>query len=155
MKFLVSKELKQNVLLRQVVLFLVVLFGFFLLTDLVLYHFQIGLNLEKATETLMGNEEAFIEPILFDVLLERVHIGIFTAMMTLVLLSIIYMRVHNIKKSNIIHLAFISAIFSSLTLLLAYVYGAVFIFLWITFFVIWHLCGLYLAFSIARSLLKK
>ena len=60
MKFLVSKELKQNRLLRQVVLFLVILFGFFLLTDLVLYHFQIGLNLEKAIETLMGNEEAFI-----------------------------------------------------------------------------------------------
>ena len=76
-------------------------------------------------------------------------------MMTLVLLSIIYMRVHNIQKSNIIHLAFISAILSSLALLLAYEYGTVFILLWITFFVIWHLCGLYLAFSIAWNLLKK
>ena len=154
MKFLVTTKLKQNPLLKFVVLFLVAILGIFLLTDLVLYHLQIGLTLERATETLLGHEEAFIEPIIFEVLLERIHIGIFTSMITLILLSIIYMRVLDTEKSKVIHLAFITAILSPIVLLLAYVYGTAFIVLWIALFVLWHLFGVYLALHTVWSLLK-
>jgi len=153
-KFLVTTKLKQNPLLKFVVLFLVAILGIFLLTDLVLYHLQIGLTLERATETLLGHEEAFIEPIIFEVLLERIHIGIFTSMITLILLSIIYMRVLDTEKSKVIHLAFITAILSPIVLLLAYVYGTAFIVLWIALFVLWHLFGVYLALHTVWSLLK-
>jgi len=153
-KFLVTQELKKNSLLKLVVLFLLAILSIFLCTDLVLHHLQIGLTLEQASQTLLGNEEAFIEPLLFDVLLERVHVGIFTSMITLVLLSIIYMRVKNIAKSKVIHIAFISAILAPITLLLAYVYGTVFIVLWIGFFILWHLCALYLALATVWSLVR-
>jgi len=153
-KFLVTTKLKQNPLLKFVVLFLVAILGIFLLTDLVLYHLQIGLTLERATETLLGHEEAFIEPIIFEVLLERIHIGIFTSMITLILLSIIYMRVLDTEKSKVIHLAFITAILSPIVLLLAYVYGTSFIVLWIALFILWHLGGVYLALRTVWSLLK-
>lgn len=154
MKFLVTQELRHNPLLKLVVFFLVVILGLFLLSDLVLYHLQIGLTLEQASQTLLGNEEAFIEPLLFDVLLERVHISIFTSMITLMLLSIIYMRVKNIEKSKLIHLVFITAILAPVALLLANVYGTVFIVAWIGLFILWHLCGIYLALVTAWSLIR-
>jgi len=154
-KFLVTKALHNNPLLKLVVLFFVAVLGLFLLFDIVLHHYQIGLTLTLATECLLGNEEAFVEPLLFDVLLERVHIGIFTSMITLVLLSIIYMRVTNVQKSKLIHIAFISAIFAPLSLLLAYFYGSVFIMAWIGLFLLWHVVGLYLAFSTFWKLLRS
>ena len=155
MKFLVVKELRHNPLLKSVVFLLVAFLGLFLVSDVVLHHLQIGLSLTSATETLLGNEEAFIEPILFDALLERIHIDIFTSMMTLVLLSIIYMRVLDQEKSKSIHLAFISAILAPIVLILAYFYGTFFIILWIVLFILWHLSGLYLSMRIVWSLLRK
>ena len=44
---------------------------------MLLHHYQIGLETSKAIETIMGNEEEFTDPILFDALLERVHIDLF------------------------------------------------------------------------------
>lgn len=155
MKFLVVKELRHNPLLKSVVLLLVVFLGLFLVSDIVLYHLQIGLSPSKASETLLGNEEAFIEPLLFDVLLARVHVDIFLSMMTLVLLSIIYMRVLDQEKSKAIHLAFITAILAPITMVLAYFYGGVFILLWIGLFILWHLSGLYLSMRIVWSLLRR
>ena len=155
MKFLVVKELRHNPLLKSVVLLLVAFLGLFLVSDMILHHLQIGLSPSKATETLLGNEESFIEPILFDALLERIHVDIFTSMMTLVLLSIIYMRVLDKEKSKVIHLAFITAILSPIAIILAYFYGTVFIVSWIGLFILWHLSGLYLSMGIVWSLLKR
>lgn len=154
MQFLVTKELKRNRLLTLIVVVLMATFTIFLLLDMILYHYQIGLSLEKATETLLGNEEAFIEPLLFDIVLERVHVGIFTSMITLILLSIIYMRIHAIHTSKVIHLAFISAILAPIALLLAYFYGTVFILAWIALFVVWHLCAFYLSANSLWNLMR-
>ena len=155
MKFLVTKALHNNLLLKLLVLFFVAVLGLFLLFDILLHHYQIGLTPALASECLLGNEEAFVEPLLFDVLLERVHIGIFTSMVTLVLLSIIYMRVKNRQKSKLIHIAFISAILTPLSLILAYFYGSVFIMVWIGLFLLWHVVALVLSFSIFWKLLRS
>ncbi len=155
MKFLITKELTHNKFLAILILIFVLFLGIFLLSDLLLHHLQIGLSITQATETLLGNEEEFIEPILFDALLERVHIGIFTSMITLVLLSLVYIRACNVEKSKVIHLAFIFAILAPFSLLLAYAYGELFIPLWIAFFVLWHMLGLYLVTSIVLGILRR
>jgi hypothetical protein len=155
MKFLVTKELHQNPLLRSLVLFFVAVLSLFLLSDIVLHHYQIGLTPSLATETLLGNEDAFIEPLLFDVLLERVHSSIFTSMITLILLSIIFMRVQDVEKNKLIHIAFLSAIFTPLCLILAYFYGSVFIAAWIALFLLWHSVALYLSFFILWKLFRS
>lgn len=154
MKFLVTKELHQNPLLSKLILFFVLIFAVFLITDLFLHHLQIGLIPSQALETLQGNEEAFIEPLLFDVLLERVHIGIFTSMMTLLLLSIILMRVTDKQNARAIHVAFIAAILAPVSLLLGYFYGSIFVTLWIVFFTLWHLLGIYFVLVISWRLLR-
>lgn len=155
MRFLVTQELKHNPLLKQLVLFFTALLCVYLISDIFLVHLQLGLTLDKASEVLLGNEESFIEPLLFDVLLEKVHIGIFTSMLSLLLLSIIYMRTYSIEHAKVIHVAFIAAILAPVSLLLAHNYGTIFIILWIGLFVLWHLSGLYMAVRIMVNLLKK
>lgn len=153
MKFLVTKELEQNRLLTLQVLWLTVILVLFVVSDLVLHHFQIGLTPVQALETILGNEEAFLEPMLLSALLERIHIDIFISMITLMLLVVIYIRLSKNGKSKMIHVAFITAILAPLSLLLGYFYGEIFIFLWLGLFIVWHFCALYFSLYIFRKLL--
>jgi len=152
MKFLVSKELGQNKLLRIQVLWLTGILALFLLTDMVLHHYKVGLNPTLALEHILGNEEVFIEPIIFSVLLENIHIDFFVSMITLMLLVVIFIRVEEDRKSKLIHVVFLSAILAPLSLLLGYFYGVVFIYAWISLFVLWHLCAFYFVLAIFRKL---
>jgi hypothetical protein len=153
MKFLVTKELEQNRLLTLQVLLLTAVLTLFLFSDMVLHHFQVGLTPVQAIETILGNEEAFIEPMLFSALLERIHIDIFISMITLMLLVVIYIRLGKSRKNRMIHLSFLSAILAPFSLLLGYFYGEVFIYIWLGLFIVWHLCALYFSVFIFRKLL--
>lgn len=152
MKFLVTKELQQNRLLRLQVLWLTAILTLFLVTDVIMHQYQTGLTPTLATEHILGNEEAFIEPILLSVLLEDIHIDLFISMITLMLLVVIFIRVEHDAKTKLIHLAFLSAILAPICLLMGYLYAEVCITLWIGFFLLWHLCGLYFAVTIFRRL---
>jgi len=152
MKFLVTKELADNKLLRLQVLWLTGILVLFIFSDVVLHHYKIGLIPALALENILGNEDAFIEPMLFSILLENIHIDLFISMITLMLLVIIFIRVVHKRTTKWIHLAFLSAVFAPLCLLLGYFYGALFIYLWIGFFILWHLISLYFAVSIFRKL---
>ena len=153
MKFLVTKELEQNRLLTIQVLWLTAILTLFLFSDMVLHHYQVGLTPAQAVETILGNEEAFLEPMIFSALLERIHIDIFISMITLMLLVVIYIRLSKERTNKMIHLAFLSAILAPFSLLFGYFYGEIFIFLWLGLFVLWHLCALYFSVIIFRKLL--
>lgn len=153
MKFLVTKELEQNRLLTLQVLLLTAILTLFIFSDMVLHHYQIGLTPTQALETLLGNEEAFLEPMLLTALLERIHMDIFISMITLMLLVVIYIRLSKNRKNKMIHLSFLSAILAPISLLLGYFYGEIFIFLWLGLFVLWHLCALYFSVIIFRKLI--
>jgi len=93
MKFLKkNKEFEKNPLLKKLILFLVFTLLLFLGLDVLVHHHQIGLTLATATDTILGNEEEFLDPILFDSLLERVHADILSAMIVLMLLATILIR---------------------------------------------------------------
>jgi hypothetical protein len=154
MKFLNnSKELKNNPLLTLLMLFLVGTLMLFLISDLLLHHYQIGLILNQAQETIMGNEENFTEPMLFDTLLEHLHIDILTSMITLMLLAVILIRLEPKAKQYTIHLAFLSAIFSQIAFILSF-YFYVAIPFWIGFFLLWHFVAFYMAIKSIWRLYK-
>ena len=157
MKFLVTKELWHNQLLKWLVVLLVVMLLLFLVSDVLLHHFQIGLEPSKAIETILGNEEEFTDPILFDALLERVHIDLFTSTITLMLLAVIYVRVtpQSSLKSLPIHLSFLTAILSHITLIGGFYAGEVLIQLWVLLFVVWHILALLLSFYILFRLVLR
>lgn len=148
-----SKELNKNPLLKYLILFLVLTLLIYLGLDILLHQQQIGLTLTTAHNTILGNEEEFLDPILFDTLLERTHFNIFSSMLTLMLLALILIRLNPKPKQQqiIIHVAFITSILSHVTLLLTYVH-AFFIMLWIGLFLVWHLLGLIMSISIIWKL---
>ena len=157
MKFLITKEIWDNQLLKWLVVLLTTLLSLFLLSDMLLHHYQIGLEFSKAIETIMGNEDEFVDPILFDALLERVHVDLFTSTITLMLLAVVYVRVAGKNDINAlaIHLSFVTAILAPILLILGFYFGEFFIYAWIVLFIVWHVLALGLSFYIINKLLKK
>ena len=148
MNFLKQKnELLRNQFLRGLILFLVVGIILFLVSDVVLHHYQMGLTLEKLNETLRGSEENFTDPILFDVLLEKVHLDTLSSLVILLLLSVILIRLEPNRRELLVHLVFITAIASLISLLLAF-YFPLFSIVWIVLFLFWHFLALFISFKI-------
>ena len=142
-----SKELNKNPLLKKLILFLVLTLLLYLGLDILLHQHQIGLTLTTATNTILGNEEEFLDPILFDTLLERTHSNILSSMITLMLLAVILIRLNPSAKQYLIHFSFITAILSHVVLLLTFSYS-LFITLWIGFFILWHLLAFIMGLNI-------
>jgi len=154
MKFLKkNKEFDKNPLLKKLILFLVFTLLLFLGLDVLLHHHQIGLTLATATDTILGNEEEFLDPILFDSLLERVHADILSAMIVLMLLATILIRLSSQSKQRLVHLSFLTAIFTQVALLLAPSIP-LFIVLWITLFLLWHFIAFVMGLRIIWELLR-
>jgi len=146
-----SKAFDKNPLLKYLIIFLVVTLLLYLGFDLLLHQQQIGLTLSRATDTIMGNEEAFLDPILFDTLLERTHFNILSSMLTLMLLALILIRFNPTPKQYLVHASFLTAILSHVTLLLSSSH-TLFIGLWIGFFSLWHLLAFLMGIKIIWSL---
>lgn len=138
MKFLVTKELKNNQQLKYLILFLLFGMGMFLIFDIANHAFTIGSSPNDIANTLLGNREEFIEPILIQTLLQIIHADIFFSLIILLLLSLIYLRVSK-KNSILIHIVFISSLLSHITLLAIYWFGANFVLIWLTLFLLWHI----------------
>ena len=148
-----SKEFDKNPLLKKLILFLVLSLLLYLGFDVLLHHHQIGLTLNMATDTILGNEEEFLDSILFNSLLERVHADTLSAIITLMLLAVILIRLNPTSKQKAIHLSFITAILSQITLLLA-PSMPLFITIWIMFFLLWHLLAFLMGLIIIWKLLR-
>ena len=141
MKFLVTKELSKSPFLRYLMGTLTLFILIFLVTDIMLHHYQIGLTLETVTATLFGNEEAFIEPILLPALLLQVHIDLFLSMFILLILAAMYIRLYEkCERAYIwIHMLFLSGLVAPLLLLGNYfISQSMGIVVWIAIFYLWH-----------------
>ncbi len=155
MKFLITKDLNSNPLLKLLIFFVSSILLFFLISDIVLHHYQIGLTVQKATETILGNEDAFVDPIFFDILLERVHIDILISLLTLLIISSVCISIakKNRFKGILINFSFIFAILSHISLLFGFYYGEVFIISWIFLFTAWHIFAIMMTTSIGIRVL--
>ena len=155
MKFLVTKELEDSLFLKYLLGVLTLFVLLFLVTDILLHHYQIGLTLDKAVTTLHGNEETFEEPVLFSTLLLQVHIDLFLSMFILLILSAMFIRLYEKSEHTKvwIHLLFISGFLAPLLLLLSYfLENSMGIALWVALFSIWHSIAFYLCVKIVWKL---
>ena len=118
---------------------------FFLSTDILLKNDRIGLTPVHLSQTLYGDEEAYIEPVSEHFLLELLHSDIFFIMMTLLTLSAVYARLCQNRSIITINAAMIAALLSVLMLPLAYYLSARFVLPYIIAFYSWHLLALFMA----------
>ena len=154
MKFLVTKDLAHSRLLAYLigaVMFAIILY---LVMDVVLHSYVIGLDMPTIQTTLAGNTETFEEPILIDSLLLQVHIDLFMTLFALLILSSVYIRLY--EKTSfmkvVLHTLFLSGLFTPLFLLLAYFWSDLFAYAWLGSFFIWHSLALVLALMTFKRL---
>ena len=100
MKFVVSKKLNRTSPLfpaiTAMLLFFIASLGF----NALFVHTKISLVPSQALETIFGNEEAFVEPILFEELAFIVHMEFFFFMLVTLLSFFVHYRLFDKKKST-------------------------------------------------------
>ncbi|SFZ97568.1 hypothetical protein MNB_SV-5-532 [hydrothermal vent metagenome] len=118
--------------------------------DVVLHGYVIGFDFNEIHSTLFGNMETFEEPILIDSLLFQVHIDLFMTIFALLILSSIYIRLHNKTATMkwVLHLLFILGLLAPISLLLAYFWSEIFVTVWIVTFILWHLLAVLISISL-------
>lgn len=157
MKFLVTKDLAHSTLLGNLMAGVVSALFFYLVLDIVLHAYVIGLNVTTLSTTLYGATEEFIEPILIDTLLLQVHIDLFMSLFTIMIVASIYIRLHSTKVMTkwLVHLLFILGLLSPLLLMVAYFTTVGFIYAWLVSFMLGHFLGMSMALLIVKRLLFK
>jgi hypothetical protein len=157
MKFLVTKDLEHSTLLSYLMGSVVGMILLYLVFDVVLHTYIIGLDIHTISVTLFGDVENFIEPILIDSLLLQVHIDLFMTLFAVMILASIYIRLYSTKLMTkwIVHLIFFLGVLAPMTLLLAYFVSEAFTLIWLVSFLLWHLLGSIIAVMILKKLLFK
>ena len=154
MKFLVTKDLAHSQLLAYLIAAVLTAILLYLGLDVVLHGYVIGFDMTAIHSTLFGNVETFEEPILIDSLLLQVHIDLFITIFVLLILSSIYIRLHDKTTAMkwVLHVLFVSGLLAPLSLLLAYFWSEVFVTVWIVTFLVWHLMALVITASLFTRL---
>lgn len=157
MKFLITKELVRSALLTNLILAVSVALLFYLGLDVVLHGYVIGFDLQGIINTLYGNEEEFIEPIIIDSLLLQVHINLFMSLFSMIMIASIYIRLFSDKKMTkwLVHLLFILGLIAPIVLMIAYFTSMVFVYIWIVSFFAGHILSTIMLLLIINKLLFK
>ncbi len=98
MKFLLSKDLEYSRLLTNLMVGVSAALFFYLGLDILLHAYILGADINAILNTLYGNIEEFIEPVLFDTLLLQVHIDLFMSLFTIMIIASIYIRLYHAHK---------------------------------------------------------
>ncbi len=154
MKFLVTKDLAHSQLLAYLIAAVLTAILLYLGLDVVLHGYVIGFDMPAIHSTLFGNVETFEEPILIDSLLLQVHIDLFITIFVLLILSSVYIRLHDKTTTMkwVLHALFVSGLLAPLSLLLAYFWSEVFVSVWVVTFIVWHLLALIITASLFTRL---
>jgi len=154
MKFLIKKDAQYSILLKNLLIAVTFMLLLYLILDIFLHYIVWGLDIETMSNTLYGNEETFTEALLLDTLLLQIHSDLFMTIITLMILSSIYMRYFSSLKSTkiFVHLLFLSGILAPIFLLIAYFTSALFLYFWLIFFFTEHLLGIFMASLILKKL---
>lgn len=157
MKFLVSKDLAHSALLRNLMAGVVSALFFYLVLDIVLHAYAVGLDITTLSTTLYGNVEEFVEPILIDTLLLQIHIDLFMSLFTIMIVASIYIRLYHTKAMTkwLVHLLFILGLLSPVLLMVAYFTTVGFIYIWLVSFLLGHFLGMVMSLLILKKLLFK
>ena len=157
MKFLITKELSHRSLLTNLMAGVTVALFLYLGLDVVLHAYVIGSDLESILNTLYGNVEEFIEPVLIDTLLLQVHIDFFTTLFSMMIIASIYIRLYSDKSITkwLVHMLFILGLLAPLFLLVAYFTSIPFVYAWVVSFMLGHLLCLGMSLAIIKKLLFK
>jgi len=111
LRFFISNDIRNNQLLKVIIVFTLLFFLFLWLTNLLLY-LQIGFSYQSVVEYYLGSEESFRAPKSYIGLLEESHFHFFSMAIILVTLNhlVLFTSIPNIYKLILILSSFLSAL---------------------------------------------
>ena len=94
---------------------------------------------------------------MIDTLLLQVHIDLFMALFSIMIVASIYIRLHNKKVMTkwLVHALFILGLFTPILLMIAYFTNVWFITIWLVTFILGHLLAMWMSLLILKKLLFK
>lgn len=98
MKFSVSNDIKKNSFLRNILILLLISLGLFVASYSYFHIHSSGYFPSDLKNSVLGNEELFMEPTNFMVLLEEIHIAIFAYIVTAVILLMVLVQIKSLEK---------------------------------------------------------
>ena len=118
----------------------------YILSDILVKYVNFGVFPDAINVTLFGDEEQYIDPLSTSAFLEFWHMEIFFIMMILLTLSAVFVRVSKDDTSKIILLSalMICALFSLISLVLAFFLAKTFVLIYVILFFIWHAIAVYM-----------
>jgi len=157
MKFLLNKDLEYSTLIKNLMAGVIFALFFFFFLDIGLHAYVLGLDVSTLSTTLFGNPDEFIEPILIDTLLLQVHIDLFTALFSLMIVASIYIRFHSQKVMTkwLVHALFLLGLLAPVLLMIAYFTNVWFATIWLVTFILGHLLAMWMSLLILKRLLFK
>ena len=146
MKFTLIKKLSQDKSMRPILSALLLFTLLYILSDILVKYVNFGIFPDAINVTLFGDEEQYIDPLSTSAFLEFWHMEIFFIMMILLTLSAVFVRVSKDDTSKIILLSalMICALFSLISLVLAFFLAKTFVLIYVILFFIWHAIAVYM-----------
>lgn len=146
MRFTLIKNLQEDKSIRPILTGLLIFTLFYLISDIFVKHLNFGIFPSAVSLTLFGDEEQYIDPLNTASFLEFWHIEIFLMMMLLLTLSAVFIRLSKKNKSKVIvlNVLMLSALFSLISLLLAFFISKTFVLLYSLLYIVWHVTAVYM-----------
>lgn len=101
MKFVVTREIHESPLLKNIILFFLFNLSIYFCLQPRLEQATVGLNTVDLVNKIVGNESLFIPPMSFDQLIEHIHIDLFLRIIASICLLAIVFRLTKNKKNLI------------------------------------------------------
>jgi len=155
MKFTVSKDLRNNSVIRRLLIAFSIIMLLFLALDVTNKSLRFGSTQTEITNSLLGNEDEFIDPLSIVSALEMVHLDLFIAILLLLMIGSIFMRVNAKFKTPLLALTMILSIISFASFITSLYFGGIFVLITITTFLIWHISASWMLIISIIWLVKK
>lgn len=144
MKFTLINNIKKDNAMRLILTGFLSFILLYIISDILVKYFSFGISVDAVSITLFGNADEFIDPITKSSFLEFWHTEIFFMMMLLLTLSAVFIRLANRSRTLMTNTLMISAITSLVAIALAYFISAIFVYIYVITFFIWHLSAIYM-----------
>lgn len=98
MKFAVSNDISKNSYLRNILIVLLISLALFVASYSYFHIHSTGFFPSDIKNVVLGNEELFMEPTNFMVLLEEIHIAIFAYIVTAIIVLMVLVQIKRFEK---------------------------------------------------------
>ena len=139
MKFTVSKDIRNNKVMRNLLISFSTIMLLFLALDVTNKALRFGSTIVDIKNSWLGNENEFIEPLSTISALEMVHLDLFIAILLILLIGSIFMRINTKLKTPFLAITMLLSIVSFASFLAALFVSQTFVIISVTSFLAWHI----------------